>query len=165
MSMLQVNNISGNIQTVIEATNAAYSGGQPLHQALSVCQAILEAGLLRKTPSELALKYNNLFGIKGEGTGLMIDGKMQSVVIMQSAEYYVKTGWQYPDSQFAVNGSVEDSITQHGLLLQHPRYAKLNTANTFSEIAHYVKDCGYATDPSYPGKLISIYNKHLAPEA
>lgn len=158
MSGLSPDNKLANIKMAISAAKAQYPD-RPLYAQLTACQAILEAGLLNTPPSSLALKYNNLFGIKGEGSGKKINGKFQNTVILPTHEFY-NGAMHLVDQKFAVNASVEDSFSQHDHLLRFPRYAKLAAARTFSEIAYFIKECGYATDNHYPEKLIALYNHY-----
>ena len=57
------NNNKENIILVKKLAKEAYPKNK-IMEDLTVCQAILESGLRGKAPSGLALKYNNLFGIK-----------------------------------------------------------------------------------------------------
>ncbi len=160
MAELSSTDTKHNIDLVIKLSNELYPR-LPLYAALSAVQAILEAGLRNAPPSKLALKYNNLFGIKGQGTGKIIDGKMQTKALMLTHEYYPGQGMIEVHDSFAVNACVEDSLKQHFLLLERPRYLKLNEAKTFEEIAQAVYDAHYATDNRYPQKLISLYKVYI----
>ena len=160
MTMLSSTDAKANIDLVKKLSNAAYPG-QPLLAALSATQAILEGGLQHAPASKLAAAYNNLFGIKGIGTGMVIDGKMKSTVTLPTHEYFVGQGMIEVDQRFAVNDSVEASIDQHKHLLGLPRYAKLKQAESFEEIAQAVHDAGYATDPKYVWELVSTYNQYI----
>lgn len=133
---------------------------EPLFADLAVTQAILEAGLRETPPSVLALKYNNLFGIKGTGRGLIINGREVTWISLPTHEFY--RGSMREISQiFAVNGSIEESIAQHNAVLSLDRYSNLHLANTFEQIAHSIYEDGYATDPGYPKELIAIYNMYV----
>lgn len=159
MSTLSETDFQGNINLVIALSNSTYIG-QPILAQLTAAQAILESGLSH-VPSILALKYNNLFGIKGLGTGLVVDGTKILQVTLQSPEVYHGVV-QEVDSRFAVNSSVEDSLLTHKAVLSLSRYADLNTATSFEEIAQFVYEDGYATDPQYTQKLIEVYNEYIA---
>lgn len=133
-------------------TYALYPSELTLVADLTVSQAILESGLLRGKTSLLASKYNNLFGIKGTGTA----GSVELLTVE-----FIKGKSQRVMQPFAVNHSIEDSIKQHKALLEKPRYTACYAAIDFPEIANAVWKCGYATDPKYPEKLVSIYNQHI----
>ncbi len=119
---------------------------------LTIAQAILEGGLRNSPPSSLALKYNNLFGIKGIGTA--------GQVSLPTKEY-INGEWITENQGFAWNVSVEDSLQQHKEFLEHPRYTKVLAASSFSQAATEVWKAGYATDPNYPQELIDVYNEYI----
>jgi flagellum-specific peptidoglycan hydrolase FlgJ len=156
MSTLSVNNTL-NITLIKKLALQTYQGNQVLAN-LTTAQAILESNLLGSKPSQLAFKYNNLFGIKGSGT--------KGSVTLMTTEYRNGEKIEEPH-QFAWNISVEDSIKQRQNLFEHgtsdnpARYYKVLKATTFEEAAKAVKDAGYATDPTYTKQLINIYNKYL----
>lgn len=147
-----------NIALVKKLATQAYAGNQVLAD-LTTAQAILESGLANpKSPSQLAIKYNNLFGIKGNGT-------KGSVGLMTTE--YVKGKPEQIKQEFAWNASVEDSITQRKKLFQNgtsdnpTRYFKVLAAPTFHDAAVAVYQAGYATDIHYVDELISVYNHYI----
>lgn len=156
-----LNSNGDNLELIKQASSTCFTSEEHLLRDLTICQAILEGAILHSPPSKLALKYNNLFGIKGIGTGLVVNGKKLYSISMPTHEYYPSTGMQEVDCLFAVNNSIEDSLYQHKTLLELPRYSDLYTAKSFSNVAHYVHCDGYATDPHYPQLLIAIYNQYL----
>lgn len=149
MSSLSEYDIVANILAIKQAAQACYPTNVVL-QEITVCQAILESNLQGK-PSELALKYNNLFGIKGEGT----DGSIGLLT-----HEYQGGKWIDVVQLFAYNHNLEDSVKQHARLLALPRYENVGKSSSFAEAAHNIKQDGYATDPTYPAKLIEIYDKY-----
>lgn len=141
-----------NIELVKPLCYASFPDNKVLAE-LTFAQAILEAGLRNSPPSQLALKYNNLFGIKGTGTG-------GSVKLLTTE--YVKGKPIKLEQDFAVNDNIEDSIKQHRSLFERlVRYKPLWECKTFEEVAKAVYRAGYATDVSYTEKLISIYKKYI----
>lgn len=159
---LCTNNYRQNIQTVKESIQNYYKDrpNTQVIQDLTLAQAILEAGLRSDRPSSLALKYNNLFGIKGEGSGMELEGIFKNTVLLPTHEYY--NGRMHEvDQKFAVNGDLESSIEQHDKLLHRPRYQKVIEAQTFDEAAQRIYEAGYAADNKYPQKLISIYRAYI----
>ena len=157
--------VEQNIELVISASRNCYPD-HPVLADLTAAQAILESRLAGR-PSRLAVEFNNLFGIKGEGTGKIIDGKLKSKVLLPTKEYSPAHGYEEVDQGFAVNASIEDSILQHKELFENgtrdnpDRYRNLFTAKTFNEAAHMVQEDGYATDASYANKLLTIYNMYV----
>lgn len=142
-----------NLKMIKQCSLEIYPNNVVLAQ-LTAAQAILESRLL-SDPSELALKYNNLFGIKGLGTA-----KTPSVVL-PTHEYNPRDGWEEVQERFASNLNLEDSLKQHKLLLELPRYKAVQQAKSFSEAAREVYIAGYATDYRYPSELIAIKLYHL----
>lgn len=133
------------IQQMKEAAAMAYPDN-PVMQKVAVAQAALESGLPDRV-SGLA-EQNNLFGIKGEGTGGSVD--MPTTEYINGKKVKVNAG-------FAKNKTLSDSFTQHGNLMKKPRYSKVGTANTPEEAFDEIYRAGYATDPKYPQKLRSVY--------
>lgn len=96
---------------------------------------------------------NNIFGIKATKSWT---GKKK---LVKTAEY---SGGQksYYDLLFRDYDSVSDSILDHGKLLTYPRYAKVRTSENYKDACHAIQAAGYATDPKYADKLISLIEIH-----
>lgn len=107
---------------------------------ITLAQGLLESAAGR---SELAVKANNHFGIKcaGDWTG---------------ATYHYDDDAK--DECFRKYKKAEDSFRDHALFLQRTRYQSLFTLSIddYKGWAHGLKQCGYATDPAYAGKLIKL---------
>ena len=153
MTRLTDNGID-NIQ-LVQKIAASQFPDEPVLQQLTTCQAILESNLFG-IPSELAMRYCNLFGIKGEGTN--------GTVGLQTKE--VEDGnTNNVNADFACNNSVEDSVAQyvhlleHGVSWNHGQYDRVLEAPSFIAATKALVVCGYATDPEYSDKLMNIYNK------
>lgn len=108
--------------------------------SITLAQGLLESGAGRST---LAREGNNHFGIKCHsdwhgGTMLRNDDA--------------------PNECFRVYLSVEDSYRDHSIFLRRQRYARLFdlSLNDYQGWARGLKECGYATDPNYAERLISI---------
>ncbi|NDW17913.1 LysM peptidoglycan-binding domain-containing protein [Dysgonomonas sp. 216] len=112
--------------------------------SIKLAQAILETGGGR---SDLASKYNNHFGIKcnKDWTGRCITKSDDR-----------------PDDKFRVYNNAKESYEDHSIFLLKPRYKKLFDLKTtdYKGWAHGLKECGYATDPRYPDKLITIIEEY-----
>jgi len=121
--------------------------------SIKLAQGLLESGWGEST---LAREANNHFGIK---CGSQWTGQ----------EYYVYDD-DYKDGQkikscFRVFDSALESYIAHSEFLSNPkkeRYALLFyfPSSDYKAWAHGLKDAGYATDPKYPNKLISIIEKY-----
>lgn len=149
-----VNDSETNIKLLIRLSREAYPNNSILSR-ITVVQGVLEGGLRSSPPSKLALLFNNLFGIKGHGTGISIKGKVLPYVNLPTHEYFHNNIVEV-DQYFAVNACVEDSIQQHKALLEHERYEPVLKAKTFEDACNELKACGYATDPAYPKLLIDL---------
>jgi len=138
-----------NIKLLRSVTSEVYSGS-PILADLALTQGVHESNLLRK-PSQLAEKYNNLFGIKGKG----LTGKS----VMLPTWEVVKGKTVYVKAAFAFNDSLEDSVKQHSNLMQKPRYKSVLEAKTLDEAFEAVYTAGYATDPKYAQKLQDVWKQ------
>lgn len=112
--------------------------------SVTLAQAALETGWGGSSIGDA----KNLFGIKGTGpagtisvpTQEFVNGRM--VTITDSFRKY--NSWQ-------------ESIEDHGKLLQNSRYGyALQYKNDPNRYAQEIHKAGYATDPDYASKLISI---------
>lgn len=116
--------------------------------SLTMAQAILESGW-GKSHIE-----NNLFGIKA---GSSWKGK---VAIRQTKEY-VNGKWITIDAKFRAYNNFNESIEDHAKLLgENKRYAKVTQATNYKTACNEIYKAGYATDPNYPQKLITIIEQN-----
>jgi flagellum-specific peptidoglycan hydrolase FlgJ len=110
---------------------------------LTIAQAALESGW-----GKYHIQYN-LFGIKWtEGCGY-------DKVPRQTKEY-VNGQYVTVTAYFRGYQNFSESILDHAKVLNLPRYAKVRQAKDYKEAAQALQSCGYATDPKYAEKLISI---------
>lgn len=111
---------------------------------ITLAQGLLESSAGK---SELAVKANNHFGIKCTSDWM-------------GGSYF------YDDDRkgecFRVYQNAEESYNDHSLFLQRDRYKPLYELDPvdYRRWAQTLKDCGYATDPSYASKLISIIEEY-----
>lgn len=107
---------------------------------ITLAQGLLESGAGQ---SELAKNANNHFGIKCTSDW------------MGDAYYHDD---DKKDDCFRVYLDAEESYIDHSLFLQRPRYKTLFDLeiNDYKGWAKRLSECGYATDPLYPQKLIKI---------
>jgi hypothetical protein len=141
------------IDTVAPLAVAARSEYPELFPSLAIAQAILESGNGR---SELARTYNNHFGIKA---GIGWTGK---VVSLKTKEVYDGNDVIITDG-FRVYDSVVDSFRDRNAFLKaNPRYRRhgVFSAPTPDLQARALKLAGYATDPEYADKLVSIIRRN-----
>lgn len=134
---------------------------QEMHRAkipasITLGQAILES---KYGTSELALQANNHFGIKAEPKWDSMDRHC-----IYSYEWSQKKERMYPMlSCFRRYDNIEASYVGHSnFLAQRPYYTNLFTLdiNDFEAWAHGLQKAGYATDPNYAKKLISVIHRY-----
>ena len=108
--------------------------------SITLAQGLLESAAGRST---LAREGNNHFGIKCHK-----EWKGGSMLRNDDA----------PDECFRVYDSVDESFRDHSLFLRRQRYAELFDLPVadYTGWARGLKRCGYATDPNYADRLISI---------
>lgn len=118
--------------------------------SISIAQAILESDW---GESELAYQYNNLYGVKG--------GEDPYTVTLPTKEY-VDGEWITIEDNFKTYDSWASAIEDHARLMVEGtswdtnQYEKVVEAATYQEAAHALREAGYATDPGYPEKLITL---------
>lgn len=117
--------------------------------SITIAQAILESDW---GSSQLASQYHNLFGIKGTGA----DSKEMST------KEYTDGKWIVIKGRFKVYDSWDASIKDHtqlmvnGTATNKQNYSKVTQATNYQEAAKALQRAGYATDPDYAKKLISV---------
>ncbi|EUJ33486.1 mannosyl-glycoendo-beta-N-acetylglucosaminidase family protein [Listeria floridensis FSL S10-1187] len=116
--------------------------------SITSAQAILESGW---GSSELSVRAHNLFGIKGSFQGQFI--------IMPTKEYQ-NGKWVTIDAQFRQYPNKNASIENHGEFLQKSRYQNLVGLEDYKLAAKRLQQDGYATDPAYSEKLISLVEQY-----
>lgn len=119
--------------------------------SIIISQAILESNWGR---SELARVENNYFGIKDSKQG----------AYYPTLEYY--DGWVSENEPFKVYASFEDSMEDHARLLAYgtswnaDHYRGVTEAANYQAAALALQEAGYATDPAYASKLITLIEKY-----
>ncbi|MBD8037067.1 N-acetylmuramoyl-L-alanine amidase [Solibacillus sp. A46] len=112
-----------------------------------MAQAILESGW---GTSDKAIKANNLFGIKAAS-----DWKGQTVTL--PTKEYVSGKWITVDAKWRKYNSWGHSIVDHAQFLkERPRYKAIIGNTDYKFVCQELQKAGYATDPAYASKLISI---------
>ncbi|AQW22342.1 mannosyl-glycoprotein endo-beta-N-acetylglucosamidase [Lentilactobacillus curieae] len=119
--------------------------------SITIAQAILES---QWGESDLASKYNNLFGVKAQG------GLSKSVYL--DTQEFVNGEYVTVKARFQVYSSYSESLSDHARLLAmgtkwNPnQYADVVNATNYVQAAKGLQTDGYATDPAYTQKLIQI---------
>lgn len=107
--------------------------------------------------STLASKYKNLFGIKAFGD--------QKKVKLETKEF-VNEQWITIKGEFKVYSSWEESMDDHTMLFVNgvdwdpKKYEPVLAAKDYKEAAQALQKAGYATDPTYADKIISVIEEY-----
>ena len=131
------------------AINGAKEGVLP---SITAAQAILESGW---GSSELAkAPNNNLFGIKDSED-------WNGEIVTVPTQEYVNGDYITVNAAFRKYASWNDSVVDHAKFFTSTEWRKNNYRKVVNETdyriaAQELKNAGYATDPSYAGKLISL---------
>jgi Muramidase (flagellum-specific) len=120
--------------------------------SLTIAQAILESGWGK---SGLTVKGNALFGIKATASwkGKVYSGKTQ--------ECFDGVSFTEITACFRAYDSWADSVADHSALLTGTaRYKAVVSERDYKTACRAVKAAGYATDPGYAEKLISLIEQY-----
>ncbi|MBS7564661.1 glucosaminidase domain-containing protein [Mucilaginibacter sp. Bleaf8] len=137
----------------IAPTAIAACDGKRLFPSLMIAQACLESNYGQ---SKLSSLHNNFFGIKASA------GWKGAVATFNTTEY-VKQRKIVIQQSFRSYPSLEAGFADRTRFLQvNPRYASNGVfkAKSPEEQALCFLKAGYATDPSYPQKLVRIINQY-----
>jgi flagellum-specific peptidoglycan hydrolase FlgJ len=124
-----------------------------VYASVVIAQAALESGWGKTCPVDHKTKKNshNLFGIKGEGPAGYVE--------CPHMEYeHGRKVWHL--AKFRCYHNYEESITDYEQLMMVDRYKPVRQGASANEAAHQLYNCGYATDPQYPQKLITIMKQY-----
>lgn len=122
--------------------------------SISIAQAILESDW---GTSELSVKNNNFYGIKGDSA--------EPIVTMTTREF-VDGEWIEVDAEFRKYTTWQESMEDHSKLFikgttwNTDQYAKVLASENYKEAAYALQESGYATDPDYPNKLIRLIEQY-----
>ena len=118
--------------------------------SVTIAQAILESGWGRST---LATQGLNYFGIKGSGPCGSITLPTQE---------WVNGRYVTVNAAFRQYCTVQQSLEDHAwFFLDNSRYqGAMGAASSPAAFAQQIAAAGYATDPSYASKLISLINDY-----
>ncbi|WP_343553701.1 flagellar assembly peptidoglycan hydrolase FlgJ [Pantoea sp.] len=134
------------------AQQAAQQSG--VHPHLILAQAALESGWgKREIPAADGSPSHNLFGIKATGDW---QGKTTEITTTE----YIDGVKRKVKAAFRVYESYEHALSDYAkLLTKNPRYNRVVESATPEQGAKALQAGGYATDPAYAQKLITIIQK------
>lgn len=112
--------------------------------SITLAQGLLESAAGRST---LATEANNHFGIKCH---------------KEWSGHSVRRADDAPDECFRAYDSAEESFTDHSRFLKRSRYSRLFDLEVtdYKGWAKGLRECGYATDPHYAARLITIIERY-----
>lgn len=122
--------------------------------SVTIAQACLESNYGQ---SELAKKYNNLFGVKGT------DPNTSQVM---TTKEFVNGRWETIHGRFQIYDSYQASIHAHTMLFVNgttwnsKQYQHVLAAKDYQTQAKALETDGYATDPGYANKVITIIEEY-----
>ncbi|MDC9597276.1 flagellar assembly peptidoglycan hydrolase FlgJ [Xenorhabdus anantnagensis] len=133
----------------VPAQLASQQSGIP--HLLIIAQAALESGWgQREILTAEGKPSHNLFGIKA---GKHWKGPVTHIMTTE----YIDGEPKKMQDNFRVYSSYVEAITDYvKLLTENPRYAKVAQSTTAEQGAYSLQDAGYATDPGYAKKLVSL---------
>jgi flagellar protein FlgJ len=116
-----------------------------------IAQAALETGWGTAQPADASGGSNNLFGIKAGGS-------WQGASVASNTQEYTNGIAGDEVARFRAYGSTADGVKDYvSLLRDNPRYsAALNTGSDVHAFAAALQRGGYATDPDYANKLVTV---------
>lgn len=129
------------------------TGNTPLLPSVKAAQAALESGY---GTSQTMVNANAFFGIKATGkspywTGKVYNSKTKEVI--SGSTVTITSGFRAYDS-------LEQGSFDHTYLLSQSRYSRVMQATDYKSQCQAIQSSGYATDPNYASKLISIIEKY-----
>lgn len=123
--------------------------------SITLAQAILESDW---GTSQLSSKYHNLFGVKAQSSN--------SKSVYLDTQEYVNGRYVTVKARFEVYDSWNASLAEHARLLAYgtkwnpDQYRDVVSATNYVQAAQGLEKDGYATDPTYTEKLISLIKNY-----
>ena len=132
-----VNVFFNNLAPIVVNEFIKRQGQHRIYPSTVLAMAALESGY--------NLNATTLFGIKGEGKEL-------------DTSEYIDNNWINIKDSFKMYPSITASVQGLYDLMQLDRYRPACDSTDWEEECRLIQQCGYATDPDYADKLISIIN-------
>lgn len=141
------------ISRLIDPAKAA-SKKSGISHLLVLAQAALESGWGRREILTAEGKNShNLFGIKASKSWQGPTTNIMTTEVINGKSIKMR-------DNFRVYGSYEEAISDYiNLLTENPRYHAVKQASSPEMAARKLHQAGYATDPGYSDKLISLINQ------
>ena len=145
MELVSKSKYADTIASTVDRVNRKYN--YKLYNSVIIAQSVLETGWGQ---SKIMMKANALFGIKA-GSGWK--GKVYSSYTNEVYDGVESTEY----ATFRAYDSIEESIEDYYKLIKN-NYKKALNCDTQKESIEAIKNGGYATDPDYVSKIMSIIN-------
>jgi len=121
-----------------------------------VAQAALETGWGTSQPRDAGGNSHNHFGIKAGAS-------WRGASMSSDTTEYVAGEAGTERARFRAYGSVAENVADYVRVLNQPRYsAALGTGTDVRAFADALQRGGYATDPEYANKLVSVFGQVVA---
>jgi flagellum-specific peptidoglycan hydrolase FlgJ len=131
------------------AQASAESTGVPA--SFTVAQAALESGW---GTAQLATQAMNLFGVKA-------DPSWHGDILTLNTREFLQETWVLVPARWRKYVDWQACMDDHAAFFhQNRRYAACFTCTTGEAFARAVAAAGYATDPDYAAKIVSIIEQH-----
>lgn len=134
-----VNVFFNNLAPIVVNEYIRRKGQKRLYPSTVLAMAALESGY--------NLNAKTLFGIKGDG------------IVLDTTECINGENINIKDS-FVIYPSLAEAVQGLYELMQWDNYDRATSCTDYEEECKMVQACGYATDPDYADKLISIVNSY-----
>lgn len=119
--------------------------------SITIAQAALESAW---GESGLTKAGNNLFGIKA-------DSLWRGQILTMNTKEFIKGQWVVVPALWRKYPSWQASIDDHAAFLKrNPRYKACFACTNALAFARALSQAGYATDPTYSDKIISLMTQH-----
>lgn len=145
MEIVEKNKFADSIYETVNKVNK--EKGYKLFNSVIIAQSVLETGWGQ---SNIMMKANALFGIK---TGTGWKGKVYSSSTLEIYDGVEKTEL----ATFRAYNTIEESIRDYYNLIEK-NYNNALGCGSQKESIEAIKNGGYATDPDYVNKIMSIIN-------
>ena len=134
-----VNVFFNNLAPLVVNEYIRRKGQKRLYPSTVLAMAALESGY--------NLNAKTLFGIKGDG------------IVLDTTECINGEHINIKDS-FVIYPTLAEAVQGLYTLMQWSNYDRATSSTDYMEECRMVQACGYATDPNYSDKLISIVNSY-----
>ena len=142
------------IEKIVPMVQEVFCDSRGVNPSVVIAQAILESGY---GTSKLS-KYNNIFGLNNYNDGYLVNAGYVLIEVPQE-----KNGKLYYNyEKMATFDNLMDCIKSLKKWYTRPKYIEplREAGNGSTKQITAIKNCGYATDSGYIGKIVDIIKRH-----